>query len=75
MATQIELSDISVFVKVVEMGGFSAAARARHEPKSSVSRRVARLEKALGTRLLHRTTRSIALTEAGTAYFKRVSIA
>jgi DNA-binding transcriptional LysR family regulator len=73
VTTEVELSDIAVFVKVVETGGFSAAARARHEPKSSVSRRVARLERSLGTRLLHRTTRSVALTEAGATYFKRAA--
>ncbi|GAA3029957.1 LysR family transcriptional regulator [Actinokineospora globicatena] len=70
-----ELGDVAVFVRVVEAGSFSAAARAMWMPKSSVSRRVARLENRLGVRLLHRTTRSLALTDAGRAYHARVSVA
>ncbi|GLW89762.1 LysR family transcriptional regulator [Actinokineospora globicatena] len=70
-----ELGDVAVFVRVVEAGSFSAAARALWMPKSSVSRRVARLENRLGVRLLHRTTRSLALTDAGRAYHARVSVA
>ncbi|GLZ37129.1 LysR family transcriptional regulator [Actinokineospora sp. NBRC 105648] len=70
---EIDLGDVAVFARVVDAGGFSAAATALRAPKSSVSRRVARLESALGTRLLHRTTRSVTLTEAGRAYYARVS--
>ncbi|PPK62369.1 LysR family transcriptional regulator [Actinokineospora auranticolor] len=70
-----ELGDVAVFVRVVEAGSFSAAARALWMPKSSVSRRVARLENRLGVRLLHRTTRSLSLTDAGRAYHARVSVA
>ncbi|MBB4963438.1 LysR family transcriptional regulator [Saccharothrix violaceirubra] len=70
-----ELGDVAVFVRVVEAGSFSAAARVLWMPKSSVSRRVARLENRLGVRLLHRTTRSLALTDAGRAYHARVSVA
>ncbi|WP_033400929.1 LysR family transcriptional regulator [Actinokineospora enzanensis] len=70
-----ELGDVAIFVRVVEAGSFSAAARALWMPKSSVSRRVARLENRLGVRLLHRTTRSLALTDAGRAYHARVSVA
>ncbi len=73
MNSEVDLGDVAVFVKVVETGGFSAAARALLEPKSSVSRRVAHLERALGTRLLHRTTRTVALTESGSAYYARVA--
>lgn len=69
----VDLSDVEVFVRVVEANGFSAAARALRLPKSTVSRRVARLEDALGTRLLQRTTRSLSLTEAGREYHSRVS--
>ena len=71
----IDLDDVAVFVRVVEARGFSAAARALRVPKSSVSRRVARLESKLGIRLLHRTTRSLTLTEAGRTYHDRVSVA
>lgn len=64
------LNEMTVFAQVVESGGFSAAARLLRLETSSVSRSVARLEKHLGTRLLHRTTRAIALTEVGEQVFK-----
>lgn len=60
-----ELDDIRSFVEVVEAGGFGRAAQRLGVSKSIVSRRVARLEVALGTRLISRTTRGIAPTEAG----------
>lgn len=60
-----ELEDIQAFVEVVEHGGFSEAARRLGVSKSIISRRVARLEADLGVRLLSRTTRGIAPTEAG----------
>ncbi|MEQ1566498.1 MAG: LysR family transcriptional regulator [Myxococcota bacterium] len=62
---------MQVFVKVIELGGFTAAARELGVPKSTVSRQVARLEDRLGVRLLHRTTRALRATEAGQAYFER----
>ena len=71
MAT--DLNDLEVFVEVVNAGSFSAAARARGTPASSVSRRVARLERRLGVRLLERTTRRLRLTDAGTIYYERGS--
>jgi DNA-binding transcriptional LysR family regulator len=66
-----DLNDILVFASVVEQNGFSAAARLLNLPKSSVSRRVARLEARLGMRLLERSTRRVRLTEAGRAYYAR----
>ncbi len=63
------LNEMMVFAQVVESGGFSAAARHLGLEASSVSRSVARLEKHLGARLLHRTTRAIALTEIGEQVF------
>jgi DNA-binding transcriptional LysR family regulator len=66
-----DLNDIGVFVRVIEDGSFSGAARALGLPTSTVSRRVARLEAALGARLLHRTTRKLSLTAAGRLYFER----
>ena len=69
----MDLNRVSAFVRVVQDGSFTAAARALGLPKSSVSRSVAQLELDLGIRLLHRTTRQLHLTDAGAAYFERVS--
>src|SRR5690349_9674658 len=59
--------EMAVFARVVEQNGFTAAARKLQVPKVRVSRAVASLERALGARLLERTTRRIALTNAGKA--------
>ncbi len=66
-----DLSEIGVFVKVVATGSFSQAARDLGLPKSTVSRKVSQLEERLGARLLQRTTRKVALTEAGAMYHER----
>ena len=68
----MDYNDIPLFVQVVEAGGFTAAARATGREKSAVSRSVSRLEEDLGVRLLQRTTRKLALTEAGQAFYDRV---
>ncbi len=65
------LEDVLAFVRVVEAGGFSRAAARLGLSKSIVSRRVARLEADLGVRLLNRTTRGIAPTEAGLEFKTR----
>jgi DNA-binding transcriptional LysR family regulator len=67
----MDLNLVTAFVRVVEAQSFTAAARALGLPKSSVSRRVTELEKELGVPLLHRTTRKLALTEAGRTYFEQ----
>lgn len=67
------LDKLAVFARVVEAGGFSAAARALGIPKSSASRSVKQLEDVLGVRLLQRTTRRLRLTEAGQEYYERVA--
>jgi DNA-binding transcriptional LysR family regulator len=59
------------FVKVVEHGGFSAAARQLNLATSVVTTHVKSLEDRLGVRLLNRTTRNVSLTEAGRAYYER----
>jgi len=58
-------SQLAMLAKVVDLNGFSAAARALGVPKAAVSRAVADLEKSLGVRVLERTTRRVALTAAG----------
>lgn len=68
-----DLNDVALLVRVVQTRSFSAAARERGVPVSTVSRRIARLESALGTRLLERTTRALRLTDAGRAYFDHAS--
>ena len=65
------LNDMALFVEVVKARGFRHAAEAVGLPNSTVSRRISKLEKAIGLRLLHRTTRKIELTEAGQIYFER----
>lgn len=70
-----DLNDISVFVRVIEAGSFTAAARQLGVPKSSASRRVRQLEDVLGVQLLQRSTRHLGLTTAGRAYYERVSSA
>lgn len=62
---------IDEFVQVVESGGFAAAARDLEVSKAHVSKQVRRLEDRLGVRLLHRTTRRQALTEAGEHFYRR----
>jgi DNA-binding transcriptional LysR family regulator len=59
-------SEMAAFAHVAELGSFTAAARALQVPKVAVSRAIASLEHRLGTRLLTRTTRRVALTAAGT---------
>lgn len=58
-------AQLAILAKVVDLNGFSAAARALGVPKAAVSRAIADLEKTLGVRMLERTTRRIALTPAG----------
>ena len=65
-----ELSNMQLFVRVVEEGSFSAAARFLGITPSSVSRQVSQLEGELGARLFHRTTRKQSLTEPGEIYFQ-----
>jgi DNA-binding transcriptional LysR family regulator len=67
------LSTMAVFVKVVDAKGFTAAARHLGMTKSAVSKQVARLEHGLGVRLLHRTTRSLSLTDSGRVLYERAT--
>lgn len=67
------LNDLAIFVDVMRLGSFAAAARRRDLDPSSVSRLVAGLETELGFRLFQRSTRRLAATEAGARYFERVA--
>jgi len=71
----VDLNQVGAFVRVVEAGSFTEAARALGLPKSSVSRRVSSLEGSLRVRLLQRSTRKLVLTEAGRIYFERARAA
>jgi DNA-binding transcriptional LysR family regulator len=66
-----QLRAIKVFVRVIDEGSFAAAARALDLAPAVVTRLIAELEDHLGTRLLNRTTRRLALTEIGEAYLER----
>ncbi|HDS1779839.1 TPA: LysR family transcriptional regulator [Pseudomonas putida] len=65
------LNDMALFVEVVKAKGFRGASEATGVPNSTLSRRISTLEKAIGLRLLHRTTRKVEVTEAGQLYFER----
>lgn len=65
------LDDMALFVEVVKVKSFRRAAEILGMPNSTLSRRISELEKAIGLRLLHRTTRKIELTEAGQIYYER----
>lgn len=67
----MDLDGIAIFVKVVQAGSFSGAARALRVPNTTVSAKVARLEKRLGVQLIQRTTRKLNITPAGRAYYER----
>ena len=67
-----DFGDITAFVAVARSGGFRDAARASGDSASSLSEAVRRLEARLGVRLLNRTTRSVAPTEAGARLLDRL---
>ena len=67
----MDLNSMTVFARVVEEQGFSAAARQLGLSKSAVSKHVAQLEDRIGARLLHRTTRRLRLTDVGSAFYER----
>jgi DNA-binding transcriptional LysR family regulator len=68
-----QLAAMTAFVRVADARSFSEAARRLVTSKSAVSRQIAALEAELGARLFHRTTRSLALTEAGQGYYDKVA--
>jgi DNA-binding transcriptional LysR family regulator len=64
---------MQVFVRVVEKGSFSAVAKERGIGQPAVSKEISALENELGTELIHRTSRSIAMTEAGRDFYESAS--
>ena len=64
-----DLNDLFYFSIVVEKNGFAAAGRALDIPKSRLSRRISQLEERLGVRLLQRSTRRFAVTDAGQRFY------
>lgn len=69
----MDVNHLIIFKKVADTGGFSSAATALGLPKSSVSQKVSQLERDLGVRLLHRTTRRVSLTEEGERVYESAS--
>src|SRR5208282_4775084 len=67
------LASITAFLRVAEIGSFTAAARRLNLSTTRVSEQVQALEHALGVRLLYRTTRRVSLTEVGHEYYERCS--
>lgn len=67
----MDLNEVAIFIKVVQVGSFSQAAKQLGMPNSTVSSKVSSLEKRLGTTLITRTTRRLNVTPAGLAYFKK----
>ena len=72
--TRVDLNRVAVFVRVVDAGSFTAAARLLEVPVSTVSRAVSNLEQDLGVRLLHRTTRQLTVTDPGKEFFRRMQL-
>lgn len=68
-----DLDDVALFVDAVRAGGVRAAAAQRGVPRSTVSRRLLRLEKALGVALFQRGSTKLKLTDAGAAHFEQLS--
>ncbi|BBB29902.1 LysR family transcriptional regulator [Neptunomonas japonica] len=66
----VDFNEVYVFIKVVEAGSFVGASKQLNMPSTTVSRKVQKLEDALGVRLLQRSTRKLHLTDIGQQYFE-----
>ena len=66
----LDLNDFYLFVQIVDRGGFTAAGRVLQVPKSTLSYRIQQLEAHLGVRLLNRTSRQFATTDAGADFYR-----
>jgi DNA-binding transcriptional LysR family regulator len=70
----LDLNDFFYFVQVVDRGGFTAAGRTLRTPKSTLSHRIQQLETNLGVRLLNRTSRRFAMTDAGEEFYRHAVV-
>jgi DNA-binding transcriptional LysR family regulator len=70
----LDLNDFFYFVQVVDRGGFTAAARTLRVPKSTLSHRIQQLETNLRVRLLNRTSRRFAMTDAGEEFYRHAVV-
>jgi len=70
----LDLNDFFYFVQVVDRSGFTAAGRMLRIPKSTLSHRIQRLETELGVRLLNRTSRRFAMTDAGDEFYRHAVV-
>jgi DNA-binding transcriptional LysR family regulator len=66
----LDLNDLYYFAHVVDHQGFTAAGKALKVPKSNLSRRVLKLEQALGVRLIQRSSRRFVVTELGAEFYQ-----
>ena len=74
MLEPVETSELLAFTRIVEAKSLSRAAAELGAPRATIGRRLARLEQRLGVRLLRRTTRALALTDAGDAFYRHARI-
>jgi DNA-binding transcriptional LysR family regulator len=74
MIDPVETSELLAFARIVEAKSLSSAAAKLGVPRATIGRRLARLEQRLGVRLMRRTTRALALTDAGDAFYRHARI-
>src|SRR5262245_35458172 len=74
MHEPIETAELVAFTRIVEAQSLTRAASHLRLPRATVGRRLARLEERVGTRLVRRTTRRLALTDAGEAFYRHARI-
>jgi DNA-binding transcriptional LysR family regulator len=74
MKDPLETAELLAFTRVVDAKSFSRAAAELGVPRATIGRRLSRLEERLGTRLLRRTTRSLAVTDAGELFYRQARI-
>ena len=75
MRDPVETAELLAFIRIVDAKSLSRAAAELALPRATLTRRLARLEERLGVRLLRRTTRSLAVTEAGEAFYRQARVA